>query len=278
MTVLGCSGSYGSPAGGACSGYLVRSGATVLWLDCGPARSRTCSSTSTSPTSTAVVITPQPSRPLARPARSCHVAEQYGLERDGLPVYARPRPRSCSKALRRRLWPTTFDWQLIADGDASRSADARAARSPAPTIRRRRSPSAIDARRQARSCYTADTGPAWSLRRARRRRIDLALCEATLPEHEDGRADRTCSARQAGGPGPSAGVRTLVLTHLWPSVDPRPRVAGPEAFGAPVDGRTIATSIREARPYETRRPCSPTSCDRSPSSATSPSWPRARCS
>ena len=35
LTVLGCSGSYGAPAGGACSGYLVRAGATAIWMDCG---------------------------------------------------------------------------------------------------------------------------------------------------------------------------------------------------------------------------------------------------
>ena len=35
LTVLGCSGSYGAPAGGACSGYIVRAGDAVLWMDCG---------------------------------------------------------------------------------------------------------------------------------------------------------------------------------------------------------------------------------------------------
>ena len=35
LTVLGCSGSYGAPAGGACSSYLVRAGDTTVWLDCG---------------------------------------------------------------------------------------------------------------------------------------------------------------------------------------------------------------------------------------------------
>ena len=35
LTVLGCSGSYGAPAGGACSGYLVRAGDAVIWMDCG---------------------------------------------------------------------------------------------------------------------------------------------------------------------------------------------------------------------------------------------------
>src|SRR5687767_14297690 len=35
LTVLGCSGSFNGPKGGACSGYLVRSGETSIWLDCG---------------------------------------------------------------------------------------------------------------------------------------------------------------------------------------------------------------------------------------------------
>ncbi|HEV2369108.1 MAG TPA: MBL fold metallo-hydrolase, partial [Acidimicrobiales bacterium] len=34
LTVLGCSGSYPGP-GQACSGYLVRHGATTVWLDAG---------------------------------------------------------------------------------------------------------------------------------------------------------------------------------------------------------------------------------------------------
>ena len=35
LTVLGCSGSFGAPPAGACSGYLVRHGATAIWMDCG---------------------------------------------------------------------------------------------------------------------------------------------------------------------------------------------------------------------------------------------------
>ena len=34
VTVLGCDASYPS-AGGACSGYLVESGSTSVWLDAG---------------------------------------------------------------------------------------------------------------------------------------------------------------------------------------------------------------------------------------------------
>ena len=32
LTVLGCSGSYGAPAGGACSAYLVRAGDSMTFL------------------------------------------------------------------------------------------------------------------------------------------------------------------------------------------------------------------------------------------------------
>ena len=35
VTVLGCSGTYAA-AGEACSGYLVKSATTSLWVDCGP--------------------------------------------------------------------------------------------------------------------------------------------------------------------------------------------------------------------------------------------------
>ena len=47
LTVLGCSGSYGAPLGGACSGYLLRDGDTAIWMDCGNGTlHRTCSATS----------------------------------------------------------------------------------------------------------------------------------------------------------------------------------------------------------------------------------------
>ena len=35
LTVLGCSGSFGGAGGAACSGYLLRSGDTSVWVDCG---------------------------------------------------------------------------------------------------------------------------------------------------------------------------------------------------------------------------------------------------
>ena len=35
LTVLGCSGSFGGAGGAACSGYLLQSNGTSVWVDCG---------------------------------------------------------------------------------------------------------------------------------------------------------------------------------------------------------------------------------------------------
>jgi ribonuclease BN (tRNA processing enzyme) len=82
--------------------------------------------------------------------------------------------------------------------------------------------------------YSADTGPGWSLE-ALGAGLDLALCEATVPMSQEGKLQHL-SARQAGSSARAAGARHLVLTHLWPSLDPEVSQAeGAAAFGAPVD-------------------------------------------
>jgi ribonuclease BN (tRNA processing enzyme) len=44
------------------------------------------------------------------------------------------------------------------------------------------------------------------------------------------------SARQAGASARMAGARRLLLTHLWPALDPaRTRAEGSDAFGAPAE-------------------------------------------
>ena len=86
--------------------------------------------------------------------------------------------------------------------------------------------------------YSADTGPDWSLDRIGRD-ADLALVEATYGTDAEAEGIKHLSARQAGRMARSAGVRRLVLTHLWPGSDPAVhRRNGEVAYGAPV---TIAT-------------------------------------
>jgi ribonuclease BN (tRNA processing enzyme) len=85
--------------------------------------------------------------------------------------------------------------------------------------------------------YSADTGPEWSLEALGD--VDLALCEATVPSRLEGSMQHL-SARQAGETARAAGVGRLVLTHIWPTLDPeRSRLEGSQAFGADVDVATV---------------------------------------
>ena len=84
-----------------------------------------------------------------------------------------------------------------------------------------------------RLIYTSDTGPKWSVE-AFGPRADLVLSEATY-QHHDIRAPLHLSARQAAEMARAAGARRLMLTHLWPGLDPNVSVAeASDAFGEPV--------------------------------------------
>ena len=87
LTVLGCSGSYGAPGGGACSGYLLRSGDTSIWIDCGNGTFGHLQQHIAVEDLTAVVITHgHPDHCVD--IYGLHVLLRYGLEREGLPVFA----------------------------------------------------------------------------------------------------------------------------------------------------------------------------------------------
>jgi len=81
--------------------------------------------------------------------------------------------------------------------------------------------------------YSADTGPNADLA-GFARGSDLLLCEATYQEGKIG-APVHLSARQAAETAVRAGVRDLVLTHVWPTFDPQ--VSVEEARGVAGDVR-----------------------------------------
>jgi ribonuclease BN (tRNA processing enzyme) len=156
-----------------------------------------------------------------------HVLYRYGLERSSLPVYAPEGVESTLEALV-GTWADTFDWNLVGDGDKASINDTnlRFSRTdhPVPTV-------AVDlAHDGKRLVYTADTGPGWSVE-AFDHGADLVLSEATY-QLDDIRAPIHLSARQAGEFARAAGARRLMLTHLWPTLDPVASVEeGSEAFG-----------------------------------------------
>jgi ribonuclease BN (tRNA processing enzyme) len=207
----------------------VRAGDAVIWMDCGNGTFAHLQQHANPADLTAVVIT-------HGHADHCvdiyglHVLNKYGLERAGLPVYA---PEGVEKTLEGLVgeWTDTFDWKLVGDGDRAAIGDVnlRFSRTdhPLPTV-------GLDfEHRGKRLVYTADTGPDWSVE-VFPPGADLVLSEATY-QHDDIRAPIHLSARQAGEAARAAKARRLMLTHLWPTLDPVASVEeGSEAFGRAV--------------------------------------------
>ncbi len=230
LTVLGSSGSFGAPAaGGSCSGYLVRAGDTSVWLDCGNGTFSTLQEHLVISDLSAVVISH------AHPDHcvdlyGLHVLCRYGLERSGLPVFAPPGVRERLGALVDD-WHDTFDWHEVDGGDAVSvdELELRFSRTdhPPPTL-------AVEARGDdKRLIYTADTGPGWTVE-AFEPGADLVLSEASFL-HADRPGTLHLSAREAGTAARAARARRLMITHLWPTLDPMASVEeASEAFGDPV--------------------------------------------
>lgn len=224
-TVLGCSGSYPGP-GQACSGYLVRTATTTVWLDAGSGTLANLQLHADLLDVDAVVVShehPDHSIDLA----GCYVACKYHLNRDHVPVYA---PASVRDHAYYSGAPLA--WHEVTGGDEVDIGGLHLSFSrtdhPPETLAVR-----IDG--EGRSLgYSADSGPAWSLE-ALGPGLDLAICEATFLRRHEGSAQHL-SARQAGESARAAGVRRLVLTHLRPGIDPdASRDEGGAAFGGHVE-------------------------------------------
>jgi ribonuclease BN (tRNA processing enzyme) len=229
LTVLGCSGSYGGPPFGACSGYLVRTGGATVLVDCGSGTFPHLQQHAAVEDLTAVVITHQHPDHCVD-IYGLHVMMRYGLERGGLPVFA---PEGLEERLGALVtdWGDTFDWKVIGDGDGVELGDLalRFSRTdhPPPTYGVEL---AADGKRLV---YTADTGPDWSVG-VFGPGADLVLSEATYQEGHKG-VTWHLTAQEAGRAAREAKASRLMLTHIWPQFDPALSVKeGSESFRAPV--------------------------------------------
>lgn len=242
LTVLGVCGSYGSPAGGgACSGYLVRAGGTAIWMDCGNGTFANLQRHLPLDDVSAVVITHEHPDHCVD-LYGLHVLFRYGLGRSGLPVLAPPGVEARMGALVGGDWGGTFAWSEVDDGDTTTVGDVglRFSRTahPPPTVAVELS---ADGRRLV---YTADTGPDWSVE-AFAPGAQLVLSEATFQASQEGAGGVHLSARQAGEAARAAGARRLVITHLWPTLDPVASLAeASEAYG---DAVTLAAPHQQLR-------------------------------
>ncbi|HUF33020.1 MAG TPA: MBL fold metallo-hydrolase [Acidimicrobiales bacterium] len=243
LTVLGCDGSYAS-AGGACSGYLVRSGSTALWLDAGAGTLANLQRHLDLDELDGIVLSH------AHPDHwvdvlPFHNVARYIKPRTGLPVWSPARVRELAGEVNGDLAPA-FTWESVSSGD-SVSLDGLTITfsrtdHPGETLAVR-----VDDGEGASIGYSADTGPGWSLSELGPD-LDLALCEATLAPQDERRVQHL-SARQAGASAHAAGAGRLVLTHLQPGLDAESsRADATAAFGGPVDVAAIDDTYQIGTP------------------------------
>ncbi|HVE47403.1 MAG TPA: MBL fold metallo-hydrolase [Acidimicrobiales bacterium] len=233
LTVLGCDGSYPGPAG-ACSGYLVRAAGKTVWLDAGSGTLANLQRHVGLHELDAIVLSHEHPDHWSD-LDGYRVAAAYVLKRTGVPVYAPAgvQARVFSDFEPAVTWHTVTDGDEIllrggADGDV-RLRFSRTDHGPETLAVR------IDSGGRSLA-YSADTGPGWSLS-ALGEGIDLALCEATwLVDREGNGGGGHLSARQAGAMARAAGAARLVITHVWPIVDPEEaRAEAAAAYGGPVE-------------------------------------------
>ena len=235
LTVLGCSGSFGAPGGGACSGYLLRSGDTSIWIDCGNGTFGHLQEHVAVEDLTAVVLTHgHPDHCVD--IYGLHVLLRYGIEREDVPVFAPEGLEQLPAVARQRLRATSSTGARSATATPRRSATSRCA-SRARITRRPRTRWKRVRRRQAHD-----------LHRRHRTRVDGRARSTPVPT-SCSRRRRTStrnrpapihlSAKQAGEAAREA-QRAAPDPHAPLAVERSRRRApeGAEAFGGPV---TLAT-------------------------------------
>jgi ribonuclease BN (tRNA processing enzyme) len=232
LTVLGSSGSYAGP-GQACSGYLVSTNGAHVWVDCGPGTLANLQQHIALEDLTGIVASHVHADHWIE-LTVAHVAFEHYLDRAGVPVFGTAEVRERLEAVRGAKSAPTFDWQTITDGSSFELGGIRFACAetdhPVETLAMR----IDDVEGHRTLVYSADTGSEWSLSTLGGD-IDVALCEATLPEEQAGTFTHL-TAREAGEAARDAGAARLVITHLAPGLDPgRSRRQAADAFGKDVD-------------------------------------------
>jgi ribonuclease BN (tRNA processing enzyme) len=238
LITLGSSASFPA-AGGACSGYLVRHGATELLLDCGTGVLSRLQLETTVRSLTAIVIThfhpdhyldlvpmryglhygiEEPFRPLLYlPPGGIALLERVGIGLRNSSSYF-------SKAFDMREYDPESTLEL---GSLTLSFTLTTHDEPSYAV-------AIEDG-EARFVYTADTQESDEVERFAEG-ADLLLCESTYPaDLAEIPSHNHLTSRQAGALAQRAGVGRLVLTHFWPGIELSRYAAEAEAeFSGPV--------------------------------------------
>lgn len=232
LTVLGCDGSYAAP-GGACSGYLLSSGGTHVWMDCGPGTLANLQQHIALSDISAIVIShAHPDHWVELPV--VHNALHYYVGRHGVPLFTTLETLRRCESVRGAHIGQTFNIHPITGGSSftveGMSFRASITDHPVETLALR-----VECAGRVLS-YSADTGPGWSI--AQLGASDVALCEATLRADQAGTAPHL-STTEAGRSARDAGASRLIITHLPPFADAgASRSEASDAFGSAVEVAT----------------------------------------
>lgn len=227
VTVLGCDASYPAP-GGACSGYLVQSGSTSVWLDAGTGTLANLQKHVDIDTLDGIVLSHAHPDHWTDVCVYHHLVRYYRV-RERVEVYSPRRVLDLVQSVNGDVSP--LHWHVVDETSTAKIGGISVSFSrtdhPRETLAVRLEGLG------AAVAYSADTGPAWSMR-SLGDGIGLAIVEATLdPEHEG--VTQHLSARQAGSMAEDAGARALLLTHIDPGISHERQLTEAQAkFRGPV--------------------------------------------
>ena len=220
LRVLGSSGGYPIP-GNPCSGFLLESGESKLWIDAGNGTFAELQRVADFTRLNALVLSHVHADHCAD-VFPLYVAIRYGVGGGfRLPLYCPPGTReTLAPLLLEGGWEQlgeAFDFHTVEAGDTVEIAGVRLRflrmDHPAHTLGIRAETA------EGTLTYSADTHTGADLA-GFATGSDLLLCEATYQEGKVG-GPVHLTARQAGDTARRAGVRELALTHVWPTLEPQ---------------------------------------------------------
>ncbi|MDQ4149879.1 MAG: MBL fold metallo-hydrolase [Actinomycetota bacterium] len=221
LIVLGASGTYPKP-GGACTGFLLRSGETDVWLDAGPGTFANLQRHASYRDLRALMISHLHIDHITD-VFPFYYALRYAPDSPGptgMEVYA---PAGAEAHLEQLVSPTGKDgfggflsFTTVRSGDEIKIGPFhfvfQQTEHPIETLAMR-----IEANGRTMG-YTADTAPSDEVLELVRG-VDLLVAEASMQSPGPGRAVHM-TAEEAGKMAQKAGAAKLVLTHILPSLDP----------------------------------------------------------
>lgn len=229
LTVLGSSPAGPRP-GGACSGYVLRSGGTRILLDCGSGALPNLLLHGGPESLSAIVISHMHADHTLDLIPFRYLVKYGGRDRPGyeaprIPLYLPPGGRTVLEDVVRPILSLSGNYETaehfftdvfeVAEYDPQGDLRVGSLRLTFVPMEHYVPTWAIVAEGSRRFAYSADSGPCPGLAVVARE-ADLFLCEATLPPAAATPGWRGhVTAEEAGQAAREGGARRLVLTHIW---------------------------------------------------------------